>query len=170
MDCLRSFIVSIDQVTTFSGTDVKTWFVGAQEFWVVEKAGVSTFVPEGFKNIDIYGVDVIGNVSTQKAAATGGVVVQDWGFEILIEGQLPLVSGTITTSPNYWNIQTTTTGTRTFALSKNTNSLKFADPIGSVKNINFEVLRAQGVGGQTAGVVSLDWDLSFVFFYKYEGE
>jgi len=170
MDCLRSFIVSIDQVTTFSGTDVKTWFVGAQEFWVVEKAGVSTFVPEGFKNIDIYGVDVIGNVSTQKAAATGGVVVQDWGFELLIEGQLPLVSGTITTSPNYWNIQTTTTGTRTFALSKNTNSLKFADPIGSVKNINFEVLRAQGVGGQTAGVVSLDWDLSFVFFYKYEGE
>jgi len=170
MDCLRSFIVSIDQVTTFSGTDVKTWFVGAQEFWVVEKAGVSTFVPEGFKNIDIYGVDVIGNVSTQKAAATGGVVVQDWGFELLIEGQLPLASGTITTSPNYWNIQTTTTGTRTFALSKNTNSLKFADPIGSVKNINFEVLRAQGVGGQTAGVVSLDWDLSFVFFYKYEGE
>jgi hypothetical protein len=170
MDCLRSFIVSIDQVTTFSGTDVKTWFVGAQEFWVVEKAGVSTFVPEGFKNIDIYGVDVIGNVSTQKAAATGGVVVQDWGFELLIEGQLPLVSGTITTSPNYWNIQTTTTGTRTFALSKNTNSLKFADPIGSVKNINFEVLRAQGVGGQTAGVVSLNWDLSFVFFYKYEGE
>jgi hypothetical protein len=170
MDCLRSFIVSIDQVTTFSGTDVKTWFVGAQEFWVVEKAGVSTFVPEGFKNIDIYGVDVIGNVSTQKAAATGGCVVQDWGFELLIEGQLPLASGTITTSPNYWNIQTTTTGTRTFALSKNTNSLKFADPIGSVKNINFEVLRAQGVGGQTAGVVSLDWDLSFVFFYKYEGE
>lgn len=170
MDCLRSFIVSIDQVTTFSGTDVKTWFVGAQEFWVVEKAGVSTFVPEGFKNIDIYGVDVIGNVSTQKAAGTGGVVVQDWGFELLIEGQLPLVSGSITTSPNFWNIQTTTTGTKTFALSKNTNSLKFADPIGSVKNINFEVLRAQGVGGQTAGVVSLDWDLSFVFFYKYEGE
>jgi hypothetical protein len=170
MDCLRSFIVSIDQVTTFSGTDVKTWFVGAQEFWVVEKSGVSTFVPEGFKNIDIYGVDVIGNVSTQKAAGTGGVVVQDWGFELLIEGQLPLVSGTITTSPNFWNIQTSTTGTKTFALSKNTNSLKFADPIGSVKNINFEVLRAQGVGGQTAGVVSLDWDLSFVFFYKYEGE
>lgn len=170
MDCLRSFIVSIDQVTTFSGTDVKTWFVGAQEFWVVEKAGVSTFVPEGFKNIDIYGVDVIGNVSTQKAAATGGVVVQDWGFELLIEGQLPLVSGTVTTSPNYWNIQTSTVGTRTFALSKNTNSLKFADPISSVKFINFEVLRAQGVGGQTAGVVSLDWDLSFIFFYKYEGE
>lgn len=170
MDCLRSFIVSIDQVTTFSGTDVKTWFVGAQEFWVAEKAGVSTFVPEGFKNINIFGVDVIGNVSTQKAAATGGVVVQDWGFEILIEGQLPLVSGSVTTSPNYWNIQTTTTGTRTFALSKYTNSLKFADPIASVKNINFEVLRAQGVGGQTAGVVSLDWDLSFIFFYKYEGE
>jgi hypothetical protein len=62
MDCLRSFIVSIDQVTTFSGTDVKTWFVGAQEFWVVEKAGVSTFVPEGFKNIDIYGVDTPGDL------------------------------------------------------------------------------------------------------------
>lgn len=170
MDCLRSFIVSIDQVTTFSGTDVKTWLLGVQEYWVVEKAGVSTFNVQGFKNIDIYGVDVIGNVSTQKSAAIGGVVVEDWAFEILIEGQLPLASGNIATSPNYWNIQTSTVGTRTFALSKNTNSLKFADPISSVKFINFENLRAQGVGGQTAGTVSLDWDLSFIFYYKYEGE
>jgi hypothetical protein len=170
MECLRSFIVSIDQVTSFSGTDVKTWFVGAQEFWVVEKAGSSFFYPQGFKNIDIYGVDVVGHVMTQKAAVAGGCVVTDWAFEILIAGTLPLASGRIETSPNYWNIQTSTVGTSTFALSKNTNSLKFADPISGVKNINFEVLRAQGTGGQTTGIISLDWDLSFVFYYKYEGE
>ena len=81
-----------------------------------------------------------------------------------------MTSGTVVAAPNFWNIQTTTTGTKTFALSKNTNSLKFADPIASVTTINFEVLRAQGVGGQTAGVVSLDWDLSFIFYYKFEGE
>lgn len=170
MDCLRSFIVSIDQAGTFSGADVKTWLLGVQEYWALEKYGFSSFEIQGYKNINIYGVDVIGQVQTQKAAALGGCVVEDWAFEIIIEGQLPLTNGQISPIGNFWNIQTNTVGTRTFALSKNTNSLKFADPIASVKYINFEILRAQGVGAQTAGTISIDYDLSFVFYYKFEGE
>lgn len=170
MDCLRSFIVDIKQAQTFVATDVKTWLLGVQEYWVVEASGLSSFKTEGFKNIDIYGVDVIGSVQTWKTAISGGCVVEDWAFEILIDGQLPLVSGTKEASPDDWNIQLATNGTKTFAVSKFNNSVKFASPISSVKFINFEMLRAQGVGGQTAGAIALDYDLSFVFYYKYEGE
>ena len=76
MECLRSFIVSIDQAGTFSGADVKTWLLGGQEYWALEKYGFSSFEIQGYKNINIYGVDVIGQVQTQKAAALGGCVIQ----------------------------------------------------------------------------------------------
>jgi hypothetical protein len=171
MDCLRSFIINIDQAGTFSGTQVKTWTLGLQEFWSVDITGLSVFTFQGFKNVDVYGIDVIGNVNTQRAAAIGGCNVQDWSFEVLIEGQLPLASGIVETLPsNYWNIQTTTVGTRTFSLSKNTNSLKFANPIRSARYLNFERLNAQGDGGQTVGTISLDYKFNFVVYYKYEGE
>lgn len=169
MDCLRSFVVSIDGVASFTGTDVKTWTLGLQEFWAVEKIALSTFETQGFKNIDVYGISMNGIVQTERAAVTGGCVVQDWGFEMGIQGQLPLASGIIVAAPNYWNIQTTQAIT-TFALSKNSNYVKFADPIKSVKNFRFENLKVQGIGGQTVGTIALDWDLNFTIYYKYEGE
>mgnify|MGYP006898274700 CR=1 FL=1 len=171
MDCLRSFTITIDQASTFSGSQVKTWTLGLQEFWSVDITGLSTFRFQGFKNIDVYGIDVIGNVNTQRAAAIGGCNVQDWSFEVLIEGQSPLVSGFVETSPTpYWNISTGNVGSRTFSLSKNTNSVKLAEPIKSAQYLNFERLNAQGDGGQTIGSISLDYKLNFVVYYKYEGE
>jgi hypothetical protein len=171
MDCLRSFNIVIDQASTFSGTQVKTWTLGLQEFWSVDINGLSSFIFEGFKNVDVYGIDVIGNVNTQRAAAIGGCNVQDWSFEVLIEGQSPLASGRVATTPsNYWNIATGTVGSRIFSLSKNTNSVRFADPIKSASYLNFERLNAQGDGGQTLGTISLDYKFNFVVYYKYEGE
>lgn len=173
MNCLKSFVININQVSTFTGTDVKTWTLGVQEYWIFEKgvSGGSTSVYniEGFKNINIYGIDVIGSVTTQKAAAIGGVIVEDWSFQLKLNGQIPLISGSIGT-PNYWNIESNTSSTQEFNLSKNNNSLKFASPFQSVKSIDFLSLTAQGYGGQTIGTVSLDWDFSFIFFYEYEGE
>jgi hypothetical protein len=168
MDCLRSFIIKINQATTFSGADVKTWLLGVQEYWAVANGGNSIFNFQGFKNVDIYGIDVIGQIQTQLGAANGGVV-EDWAFKILINGQLPLVSGNLTASPNYWNLQTSGIAA-SVALSKNTNSIKFVSPIKSVSFLDFEGIRVQGYGGQTAGQISLEWDLSFVIYYKYEGE
>lgn len=170
MECLRSFIVRIDQVATFTLTDVKTWTLGLQEFWAVDKQTVSQFNIQGFKNIDIYGVDLIGHVQTSTTSALSGCNVTSYAFEIIIDGQLPLVSGDVAAGTNFWNIQTTSTAAKQFALSNFTNSLKFADPISSAKNIQFVAFSAQGVGGQTAASINLDYDLSFVFYYKYEGE
>jgi hypothetical protein len=171
MDCLRSFVINIDRVATYTGVNVKTWFVGAQEFWMVSDSGTSVYNVQGFKNMDIYGIDVLGYVTTLRTAPTSGANVEDWTFEIRIDGQLPLASGIIQTSPpNYWNIEDSTAGTRTFALTKNTNSLKFADPIKSAQSLNFLQFYSHGSGGQTAGSVALDYSLNFIIYYKYEGE
>lgn len=173
MDCLRSFVINTKNTATFTPTQIKSWAVGGQHFWAGRIAGLSVFNIQGFKNVDVYGVDVIGAVLTDLSAGalTGGVVVEDWGFEIVIGGALPLVSGVVQTTPsNFWNLQTAGTPAQTFSISKNTNSIKFADPINSVKFINFEALLCQGSGAQTLGTIALDYDISFIVYYKYEGE
>jgi hypothetical protein len=170
MDCLRSFVIGMQNASTYSGGDVKTWTVGSQVFWALNESGTSLFNFEGFKNVDVYGIDVIGGVGTQQAAGIGGVVVSDWNFEVRIEGNLPLVSGLVQASGNFWGITTEAYTTKVFRFSKNTNSLKFSDPIQSVKNLEFLLLRTEGQGAETTGTVSIDYDFSFIVFYKYEGE
>jgi hypothetical protein len=171
MDCLRSVIVSINQELTYSTSPfVKNWTIGTENYWVIKQTGGSTLNFEGFSNIDVYGIDVVGGIQTWAGAAVGGVLVTDWNFEFFVNGTLSLGSDYITASPNFWAIQTQTNNTKLFALSKNTNSLKFASPILSVKSIAFECLNAQGTGQQTALTASLDIDLSFIVYYKFQGE
>lgn len=71
MECLRSFNFVASGQSNWSGTDVKTWFVGAQEFWTFNRTGSSIFTPQGFKNIDVYGVDLVGNFGTIVGAPAG---------------------------------------------------------------------------------------------------
>lgn len=170
MECLRSFIISLKGTSTFTGADVKTWTSGGETFWVTEVNGTSTYTFQGFKNIDVYGVDVIGSVVSDKTTPTGGVNVNDWSFTIFIDGQLPLVSGLDTIGPNFWVIQENAPNTKTFYLSKNTNSIKLLSPIKSSPFIRFDKLQAQGVGGETSGTTSLKYDFNFIVYYKYEGE
>lgn len=171
MECLRSVIISINQELTYStATFVKNWTVGTETYWVIKQTGNSIFNFEGFKNIDVYGVSVVGGIQTVTASALGGVLVDDWNFEIFLNGTLPLANGNTSVSPNFWAIQTQTNNTKLFALSKNTNCLNFASPIKSVQSISFECLNAQGSGQQTALTAALDIDLSFIVYYRFEGE
>ena len=170
MDCLRSFVIGMQNASTYSGGDVKTWTVGSQVFWALNESGTSLFNFEGFKNVDVYGIDLIGGVGTQQAASIGGVIVNDWNFEVRIDGNLPLASGKVQAIGNFWGITTEAYTTKVFRFSKNTNSLKFSDPIQSVKNLEFLLLRTEGQGAETTGTVSIDYDFSFIVFYKYEGE
>lgn len=170
MECLNSFTIGIRQQSTFSGADVKTWLLGVQDYWAVDIIRTSTFNIQGFKNIDLYGIKMTGDVQTQVGAATGGVVVDDFGFDIYVDGSLPLISGAVDPGVNFWNLEVSNVGAKTFRLSRNQNEINFAAPIKSVKYFNFERLVAQGVAAQTAGTISLDYDLTFTFYYKYEGE
>lgn len=170
MDCLNSFSFSTSGNSNYSGGQVKTWFVGAQEFWAVDASQSSYFDIAGFKNINIHGVDVIGGITTLTSAPTGGVVVDDWRVQVIIDGQIPLVSGSIRTAPNQWAIDNSSSFAKIFEVGKYSNSFKFSSPFQSVKNVGLLAIKANGSGGQTAGNVNLYWNLNFVFHYSYEGE
>jgi hypothetical protein len=106
MDCLRSFSFRTFINTNLTGANVKTWTAGAQEYWLASAGTASTYNIQGFKNIDVYGIDVVGNIQSIQSAALGGAIVEDWGIEVFINGQPPLPGGFITTSPNFYSIST----------------------------------------------------------------
>lgn len=168
MDCLRSFAIDIDYSGTFntSGTNVKTWGAITNYHWLVFQSGVSRFDIQGFKKIDIYGVRCDGAVQGQ-LTGTSQAIVQDWSFQIGINGLVPLISGSVDTSTDFWSIKTNTTQ---FQLGKYVNEVRFESPYSGVSSINFNNFRAQGNNAETASSIQLGLDLQFTFYYKYEGE
>jgi len=171
MDCLKSFNISINGDVVYTGLDVKSWTNGGQNFFHMETDGItdiSEFTIEGFKNINVFGVSVTGGVMPQIGALTDSGIIDDWRFEIILDGQLPLISGTVGT--NFFAINPDGVNNKLFSLSKNTDVVNFASPFQSVKKITFNRLLIQGYGLQTIGTIALNYDLNFTFFYKYEGE
>jgi len=169
MECLRSFNFAANGQANWTSPDVKTWFVGAQEFWAFTRGGSSIFNVQGFKNIDVYQIDVIGSIGPQVAIALGGGIPSDWFASLAINGQLPILGGTIP-APNDFNITTSSPTANSFLLGRFNNSVKFASPIKSVTSIDLNFISANGSGGQTTGNVNLQYAFNFVVYYKFEGE
>jgi hypothetical protein len=167
MDCLNSFSVLIRLQRGYStgGTNVKTWGSGSNLNWQIREATTGTNLAiQGFKNIDMYGIKMLGLVYTD-VGPNDGAIVSDFGMNITFTGQAPLVSGV--SDNNFWPV---TLNNKSFVLSKYRNELNLESPISGVSNINFGVFSAQGVGAETNNSVTLDIDLEFIFYYKYEGE
>ena len=170
MDCLNSFSFATIGQSNYSGSSVKTWTAGAQEYWALDVSQSSYFDISGFKNINIHGVDVVGTVQTLPQATNGGVVLEDWGVQVFLDGQIPLVSGDIRTTPNQWSITNAGAFAKIFEVGRYSNSFKFSSPFQSVKSVSLLNLRANGYGGQTVNNVNIYWNLNFIFHYSYEGE
>jgi hypothetical protein len=172
MDCLRSFNFNA-KVSAFNfgtpGSSVKTWLNGVQEFFVFSSGGNSVFDIQGFKNINIYSCKVVGNVQSP-LTGTGGVVLEDWSFEVFLNGQAPLISGTPSLISNTWNLTTNSDDSRTFDIGKHCPKVDFSTPYQSVTTIEIRKIKGQGYGAQTPGLVVLDIDVNFIFEYRYEGE
>lgn len=168
MDCLRSFIIGIDQNRTFatSGTNVKNWGPAGNYHWVIDQSGSSVYLIEGYRRIDLYGIEMIGNVQTSLGAGDGAIV-QDFNFQIGINGQVPLVSGSVQTTPNFWAINQ---NQATFDLGKYTNQIMFDSPYQGCQSIGFNQFRAQGNNGETLNSINLEIRLQFKFYYKFDGE
>lgn len=169
MECLRSFNIRINQAATFSAPDSKSWNIGSITYFSVEKVANSTFDIQGFKNIDLYQIDVTGYVQTQTGAALGNCIVNDWAFELFLDGQNPLVSGVVNPVPDFWSLDVDNNSAKSVRISKFNNSIKLTDPVKSLKKIDFARLLAVGEAC-TGPNPSLEWSLNFVFYYKYEGE
>jgi len=131
MNCLRSFSFGVNQINTITGSpDLKQWATGAaQHFWQVNTGTSSTYNFQGFKRLDIYGIDVLGSIQTQANIGINGVIVNDWQIDVQVGGISPLVGGTVTSSPNYYAIDTTLAENSIYALGKFNPSVKFSDPI-----------------------------------------
>jgi hypothetical protein len=166
---MRSFNFVASGQANWTGTDVKTWFVGAQEFWTFERAGLSTFSPQGFKNINVYGIDLIGNMGTIVGAPLGGAIPTDWNVTLNIAGILPKLGGVINPT-NFWNIETSSPNANVFQLGRFSNKVYFASPIESVSQIQLTSIKANGSGGQTTGQVNISYVFNFIVYYKFEGE
>jgi len=175
MHCYKSFNIVISQTSTADSSSgaVRTWGTAGQYYFsLTHKPNnqTSMFELNGFKNTNIYGVSVVGNVSGNPFSANKSAVVLDWGFIIGINGTQPLTSGEKRISPDGFNIYTQGSGLIYNHLSKNTNKIFFSNPITSVKSIIFDLLTAQGIGAEFSNEVSLNYTLTFTFYYDFEGE
>lgn len=171
MDCLKSFNFQVDSNSTLSGGSVKQWTIGVdQTFWSVTAGTTSTYNIEGFKNINIHHIDVIGSVSTLTGSGVAGVIVNDWNIDITLNGQIPIIGSNITAAPNFYGISNTTAANATFPIGKYSNKILFSSPYQSVTSIVLGQTYATGTGFQTAGSVNLYWNLNFIVHYKFEGE
>jgi hypothetical protein len=173
MDCLRSFSFSTNLITTLSvGVDLKQWSIGNNHYWQAITNGAtatpSIYEIQGFKNIDVYGIDVIGDVQTQTNTIIDGVIVNNWNIDVSVDGQQPLVGGV--TTGGFYAIDSTLPDNNIFAIGKYTNSVKFASPIISAKSIILGRTRLSGIGYQSVGAINLFYKVNFVVYYKFEGE
>ena len=123
MDCLKSFQLQTGSNSTFAGAPVKTWTSGGQLLFQCEPLLNSSFTVQGFKNINIFGVDISGYVNSIPSAPTAGVIVEDWNVLMQINGQIPFVSGNVVSAPNDWNL-VSSGNANIFAIGKYNRSIK----------------------------------------------
>jgi hypothetical protein len=171
MRCHQSFSFFSSDSIFFDSPTLISWGSGSENYWNIDNFSTSTsqFNIQGFKNINIYGVDMIGYVASSTASNFGGLV-HDWGFTLELDGQVPLMSGNITASPNRYAITLANPQIKTFTLTKMKPSVVFTDPIKSVSDILIKGLFANGSNLQSIGSLTLKWSVTFIFYYEYEGE
>ena len=172
MECMRSFVLSVNQNFVFVAPQFNSWNpVGAGLPWTVE-AGLSNFPPiftdfniQGFKNIDFYGISLVGNCYPTNAPVGNEGIVNDWGVNITLVGNPPLIGGNFGTN-SLGFIQ----GGLDIGLTKYQNIYNLGDPVKSVTRIQISFLRASGFQFQNPATIDLTYDFSLIVYYKFEGE
>jgi hypothetical protein len=171
MECLKSFTLNINDnfVFTSASGDLVEWnSLGTIKPWVVFRADSftkSVFNVQGFKNIEVYGISLVGIVRPVRSTASNNALVEDWGVSIILDGRTPLINGFFGTN-SFGAVQ----GSNVVFLSKDQNEYKLIDPIQSVKSITIEALTASGIQSETSVSVDLAFNISLIVYYKYEGE
>jgi len=173
MDCLRSFSLTIiDQNTyTAASSALTVWSHGQNHSYAIYSTDSSTFLIQGFKNINVFKVDMIGNVSSAygNAPRIDNANANDFEIGVQLVGQLPQPIGVIG-SPNDLPIISNTFIEQIYTLSKYKTSVEFSTPIQSVKSISFYDFKAFGNNLENLAQVKMGYQLQFIFYYQFEGE
>jgi len=170
MDCLRSFKVTVSGNQNTTAPEAKFWGLAPQNYWSIETgfATTSIFNVEGFKNIDVYKIVAVGNVNSENSTSTK-VLVQDFNWFVRIGGQMNILGGNITVSPNKFNM-TLDNNNPVFSLAKYYPTIEFAEPVNSVKYFEVLGLQANGIGAENLTTINLSYNVSFIIYYQFEGE
>jgi len=171
MECLKSFsLVSSFNGTVPVGTSLDIWGVVPRYSWAYQRNSTgSTFTIQGFKNINVHKIEVVGEFFTANLNAGNSINVDDWILYVQVYGQNPLIGGIVTASPNDLGMSYPASNP-VFSLSKYATSINFADPILSVRNIGLLDVRASGLSAQTAASINLGWYMNLFVYYTFEGE
>ena len=167
MNCLKSFTFSSLAGNTFSGADIDVWSIGLENYWAVTKTGTSTFAIEGFKNVDVYSIEAVGEVFCS-IGSNRSVIVNNWAFSVQINGTVPLIGGNINATNDFF--VTPQDSTPLVQLGRYYPKLKLSTPITSVSSIQIKILRASGIAAEDPLLINLNWNVNFVVKYLYEGE
>ena len=172
MDCLRSFNFSASANSNFTpANNIQGWTIGTNNYFVGSISLLSTINIKGFKNINVHGIYLSGNVRTLPTAPPlTKCLVEDWDIGVRFNGQMPLIGNEITVAPNQWNMVTTEVAIQNYRLGKYNTKVEFGSPIQSVSSIDLNTLTVSGIGNESLVNQNLTWFLNFVVYYKFEGE
>jgi hypothetical protein len=167
MQCYNRFQFYIAQTKTYDTASgvLGAWNTLNGSGWVINDSTQRTdFKIEGFKNINLYGIKLIGTAFSPVATAAHALI-DDYSLNFSLTAQTPSISGVYTT--NDYNAVSFTNEVR---LGKYQNEIMFIDPITSLTNISFNTFSAQGYSPQLLTDVRLSLNFTIYFYYNYEGE
>jgi hypothetical protein len=178
MNCLRTtnltFAGTVNNTSTVVGSNVTFWLDYSTKLtgFVARLPLVDcSFNPQGFKNIDLYGLEVIGYVSNNNSAG-GNFICTDYSLLTKIMGQFPLLSGTFGTGVPFQMVQGQG-NSNGFTFTKTHSKINFNTPIKSVSQIFCSDLTIEGTAPTLIGItdeISFDYSFDIFLHYKFEGE
>jgi len=172
MDCLRSFNFSIANQSNYGAANgFLYWQIGTQHFWTLDisSASGSKYNIQGFKNINIFKIEITGDINSSPQLAPFQCIVQNWSLGLEVVGQNSASVGNVLTAPNPFAMieQPLNPFIR---LSKFQNCVSFESPIQSAREINIKNLFVDGIANQTILSAQIGYVINFTIYYKYEGE
>ena len=174
MECLRSFVLDfkvIGNLSGFAGGAYRFYTIGLNTYCVaaidVDLApNPAIFRPQGFKNIDVYGIKLAGNFTSDPNSATLNAMIYNWGARISTVGTYSQISGVF---PNTLNIPVSESP-NTIGLNNWNSEVEYPSPIKSVTNIIIDTIFFSAEHCQNALDIALLSDVQLIVYYKFEGE
>ena len=171
MDCLRSFNFALANQSNYDASlGFKYWQINSNHYWLIDQSLPNVkYLVQGFKNINVFKIEVSGDVNSSPAFVPYEALVQNWKWDLQVVGQNSTNVGILAPAqnPGYMIIQETNPS---FRLSKFQPSIEFKTPIQSAKEIIFTNFYCDGIANKTTTSAQVGFVINVTVFYKYEGE